>query len=437
MVSIWKERKVFTPAKVRAMVKKAKSIDLPPGYESMARNMESNFSNIKGDQWRVFATVTSPFILHEVLPAEQYTHWMLFVDACRLLFKPTITKEEAEEAHRLFVKFGKTFTRVYPLDAPTSNMHMATHFLQNVMLYGSIYSWWLFSFERTNKLMKSISINNKGTFEVTILESFLKRKNSPVFIDKMADPSTNIKYLDPKHAAFLHQFAGYNNSYSDSTPLYACPRSPSYHEMAAFYKLSSFDCDHVVTGSEHLPLTPEFNSEPVQMDDQHYRLLSKFYRKYAYPAIFRDGNNDIIKQRNIKKSSQMVIAGVQYRSALSSSKSGSYISAFFTQSNNQYKACYYGQVQYFFQNTLTINAVPIKHTFCFVRWYKNWGVSGQKYEEGGLEFWKSEFEKLDHFAILPVHCIYSPIAISKVIPTNANGRTGKVLVLPVGRRVLL
>ncbi|KAI9027571.1 hypothetical protein CLU79DRAFT_697318, partial [Phycomyces nitens] len=48
---------------------------------------------IKTSQCKLWWLVSSPVILNDILPLLKFENWMLFVNTCRLLTKPSISED--------------------------------------------------------------------------------------------------------------------------------------------------------------------------------------------------------------------------------------------------------------------------------------------------------------------------------------------------------
>jgi hypothetical protein len=201
--------------------------------------------------------------------------------------------------------------------------------------------------------------------------------------------------------------------------------------MKEFYSLSAFNCPHPVAGCEPVPLYEAPKGQNTKLDLPHFQLLKEYYNTYAYPN--KTDDLTILPQINLKD--YISIAGQRYNSVRSSSSGGPYISAFFRQRLVDLPASYPGKVEYFFENDLIIDGECIKQMFCFVRWYVSMGNVGQKYEDGGLEFWKDESEALDKFAILPIQRIYNHVGAVHFVATNQRTVNKKVLIIPLEKKM--
>ena len=67
--------------------------------------ISSSFSGFTADQWRNWTTVLSPIALKNILPANHLHCWLLFVHACNLICKRTLSTQMIEEIDKYLVKF--------------------------------------------------------------------------------------------------------------------------------------------------------------------------------------------------------------------------------------------------------------------------------------------------------------------------------------------
>jgi hypothetical protein len=94
--------------------------------------------------------------------------------AIRILACKTITMNE--------VKSGQEFLQLHCrllLDLRVHlhiNHHASMHFLAQFKLFGPIYAWWLFAFERFNGMLEKIKHNGHegGEMEVTLLRNWVQ-----------------------------------------------------------------------------------------------------------------------------------------------------------------------------------------------------------------------------------------------------------------------
>ncbi|KAG1448042.1 hypothetical protein G6F56_009061 [Rhizopus delemar] len=162
-----------------------------------------------------------------------------------MIVKPSMSMYDLDKDNEFLRQFGKGCEILYGKSAITPNMHFSTHMKEVLRDFGTVYSIWLYSFERYNKLIKNLDTNNKGHFELTFMKSFLKIKKSPKFIDSFSSDQ-----LQPKHKKFLQTSAGFNSDTRKKSIGY----SATAGSMQDFYHLSSIDAALTeVTGCEPLP----------------------------------------------------------------------------------------------------------------------------------------------------------------------------------------
>ncbi|CAB5196281.1 unnamed protein product [Rhizophagus irregularis] len=73
-----------------------------------------------------------------------------FVRACNLLVARFITEDDLREVQERLKDMAHLIERTYGLEFITSNIHLALHIPDFCRDYSSIYSFWLFPYERLN-----------------------------------------------------------------------------------------------------------------------------------------------------------------------------------------------------------------------------------------------------------------------------------------------
>ena len=101
-------------------------------------------------------------MLQGLLDTTLLGHWLFFVDACRSLVKPSITAEEVEEAHNDLLSFCVGVEEHYGIEDVTPNMHLHLHLDHTIENFGSLYGYWLFSFERYNGVPERYRHQSEG-----------------------------------------------------------------------------------------------------------------------------------------------------------------------------------------------------------------------------------------------------------------------------------
>ena len=135
-------------------------------------NIKSNYGGYTAAQRKNFVLLFSMYTLKDVLPDQHLHYWQSFVLACHLLCKPCITKTDLMVSDCKLMHFLKEYEKINGELAITPNMHLCLHLKECVENYGSIYGFWLFSFERYNGILGSYHTNNK-TVEIQIMRKFM------------------------------------------------------------------------------------------------------------------------------------------------------------------------------------------------------------------------------------------------------------------------
>ena len=202
MTKIWLEDGDIRRSELKQMQRVADTIVPPPDYVSLKRKIESGFSFMTADDWKSWVLVYSPIVLQGVIGVELLAHWLCFVDACRLLVRPSITNDDLDEAHTLLQNFCIGVEEEYGQSEITPNMHLHMHLFETVENFGPLYGYWLFSFERYNGYLKDIDTNQKDSFETTFMRKFQEKTGARDFV-RSHEPHLR---ATPGHLAFLYRF---------------------------------------------------------------------------------------------------------------------------------------------------------------------------------------------------------------------------------------
>jgi len=84
----------------------------------------------------------------------------------------TITMAQAQSGQNYLAQYCM---RMLGLKAHLSiNHHLAMHFAQMIRLFGPVYAWWLFAFERFNGMLEKVNLNGHdgGRLELTQMRSW-------------------------------------------------------------------------------------------------------------------------------------------------------------------------------------------------------------------------------------------------------------------------
>ncbi|OAD79051.1 hypothetical protein PHYBLDRAFT_62186 [Phycomyces blakesleeanus NRRL 1555(-)] len=314
MIQIWRECNYINEKNQLTMQELANGIVVPCGYARITKKIADGFSFMKADEWKSWCVIYSPFVLKHVLPAKNLENWILFVDACRLLTKPSINDKEIDEAHSKLQLFCTRFQTLYGKSAVTPNMHLHLHLGECVHDFGPIYAFWLFSFERYN-----------GGFESTMMKRFLEITYIGSFIQSF------VNHLPQFAIDFLHRIS---NSQDQLAALHPSSTASTF-SLSDFVEYS-LNPRHSALGCEPLPpsVFPIKLDQRITMCKGHYECLLEFYRHaYGSHDLFDHysncESNQIFVNNRIEKMKRISLLGQEY-------SSGSYFRAYYLENNNKY-----------------------------------------------------------------------------------------------------
>ncbi|CAG8791227.1 17753_t:CDS:1, partial [Cetraspora pellucida] len=100
-------------------------------------------------------------VLKDILPIHDQKIWAYFANAVSIMSQRIITSEEINHEHSLFVKFLKKFQKLYGSNMITPNMHYYLHLKNNMLNYGSWYSYWCYAYKRLNRQIASFHTSER------------------------------------------------------------------------------------------------------------------------------------------------------------------------------------------------------------------------------------------------------------------------------------
>ena len=173
MIDIWVKREKMnkkTFPKIDEII--ATAFSVPGDVGRVPNHFASNWGCFTAHQWMMWTLIYSQFVLEEVLHEEDWQCWMIFVKAVKKIVKPVVSQDDIDSADRLFQVFGTKVAELYGNMAVTCNMHLHAHLRECIMQFGSVYGFWLFSFERYNGILTSYNSNGKE-IEIHLMREFL------------------------------------------------------------------------------------------------------------------------------------------------------------------------------------------------------------------------------------------------------------------------
>lgn len=168
----WIEDDIITKQGLQTIQARIDEISSLSDISRLPGNIKSNYGGYTAAQWKNFVVLFSMYAVKDVLPEQHLRYWQSFVLACRLLCRPCINKTDLMVADCKLLHFLKEYQKINGELSITPNMHLHLHLRECVENYGSIYGFWLFSFERYNGILGSYHTNNK-TVEIQIMRKFM------------------------------------------------------------------------------------------------------------------------------------------------------------------------------------------------------------------------------------------------------------------------
>ena len=126
-------------------------IRVPTSISRIPHKISSGFASLTSDQLKNWTLIFSALALKDWLPNDDYQIWKKFVRATSLVARKVVLKTDVETADSLFLSFCRSVHTKYGEDFITPNFHMVCHLADVMHLYGPVYSFWCYSFERWAK----------------------------------------------------------------------------------------------------------------------------------------------------------------------------------------------------------------------------------------------------------------------------------------------
>lgn len=168
----WIEGEIITKEGLQTIQARIDEISSLSDIGRLPENISSNYGGYTAAQWKNVLVLFSMYALKDVLPEQHLHYWQSFVLACRLLCRACINKTDLMVADCKLLHFLREYEKINGVLSITPNMHLHLHLKQCVENYGSIYGFWLFSFERYNGILGSYHSNNK-TVEIQVMRKFM------------------------------------------------------------------------------------------------------------------------------------------------------------------------------------------------------------------------------------------------------------------------
>lgn len=146
---------------------KVDSFSTPTDVGRIPSKIASGFSGFKAEQFRNWTLIFSNYSLRSVLPHSHFSCWHLFVKACHLLCRRTITEQQVSDADNFLMEFCETFESLYGKQHCNINMHLHLHLSSCLRDFGPI------AFECLNGVLGSFHTNSRD-ITLQLMRHFLR-----------------------------------------------------------------------------------------------------------------------------------------------------------------------------------------------------------------------------------------------------------------------
>ena len=167
--------------------------DKPSWLSSVPRNFgDASAGTLKADEWKIMCTVYLPIALVTLWGAGSshvtpeigaffrrvVDNTMLLVSAVVVLCKRATSEARAHKYRSYIAQWLRGLQEIHSGSyTDRTNNHMAFHIFEFLLLFGPVYSWWCFPFERLIGHLQHIPHNDKcGKFSFEMHTRLLSHK---------------------------------------------------------------------------------------------------------------------------------------------------------------------------------------------------------------------------------------------------------------------
>ena len=354
VMKTWLARSIITSKDLEIIEYRVSKILSPHDVGRLPLKISSSFSGFTADQWMNWTMVYSAVALKGILPSDHYRCWLLFVRACSILCSKLIKISDVHTADQYLLLFCQNFQLLFGAEACTPNMHLHLHLKESILDYGPVYAFWLFSYERFNRVLGAYSTNNIN-IEVQLMRKFVNEQKA--------------KHLPfPKEYAELSEILFKCDQTTGSVHHTSCPTfvfelkemcTAPIHEIKSFKINEAIKLFHPV--SQRVLSIEQIKSLKLLYTQlypgKQIEHISHFYM-YSSKALL---NLDLVgsTQSRNKRASVIVAYWPNKGSSLA------------TIDNTKLQA---GTVQYFMEHKIIIKdddgtTTELPHILCFINWF--------------------------------------------------------------------
>ena len=158
---VWVDLDILTKQNLKELEGKIKLFHVPHDVGRLPSHL-SYYNSFTANQWKNWITLYSCVVLRNILPAEHFQCWKLFVRSCVLINSYCLRESDILSADLFLKQFCCEFARLYGPENCTFNMHLHLHLKKTLLDFGPAHASWCYAFERYNGLLGSYSTNNKS-----------------------------------------------------------------------------------------------------------------------------------------------------------------------------------------------------------------------------------------------------------------------------------
>ncbi|GET62975.1 hypothetical protein GLOIN_2v1775288 [Rhizophagus irregularis DAOM 181602=DAOM 197198] len=429
---IWIDGGILTPNSLNKIQKKMDEFQIPSDLGRIPGKIHSGegFTNFTADQWRIFFTIYSTVSLWEHLSDVDRRILNHFVRVCSILVNRILESNLVDEAHRSLIEIVKLIENHHGRDKITPNLHLSLHLRDCSSVYGPLYAFWCFSFERMNGILGSLPNSNRK-----IESELMRRLMFDKQIENIISSGIEVKGLELLNSQRTIGSLSVTDEFSSD-------------EMHRFWLNSQNIKDSQISGKEGFPgefLKPV--SHNILLSSEMLNLMVEYYNATYESFGFRrplvEGlDNDIIIRVKINQFGRCRIGSEVFGSSLSLRHvKSSYVLAKFITDDEDVDT-YPGQIQYYFTHVVDFPDGPVEHFLAYVCWYKHANSTNIRYyfssdEICNVELWNTEFYPISRDCIIPVHHILGRfVPVSYQISNRQNARE-YLAVNPISRKYQL
>ncbi len=352
------EKGILSPDKLSELNQRMANICIPPGSSRwVPRNMKSEYINFNSYQWKEWTLTYSMLVLPGLIDPKYLKVWQHFVLACRLITQPVLSMIDAKNADKLFQDFGRGIEKVFGPKSVKPNMHMHCHLYECIDDFGSVYSFWLYPFERYNGNLGDFHTNNHS-MEITLMRKFIDQTYLAAEAEKVFTPEQKVQYSD-----LLSRF-----NYS------SCTLPPKYEELQRTPSLPIEQCGNIWSCINHIEPKLLTGQSLTLIDSDDVDLLKGMYQA-LYPSanltaadIMEFGYK--VKSVKIGRTELSATFGIPGKSSL--------ITAHWPDKygliSSELSSLHVGELSYFLVHNVLLNGQLTEHILCAVNWKQKFDI---------------------------------------------------------------